>query len=159
MATRTTLIVALVFGCACVLWAQEPADDSKAEVLDANRAFYAALNALFKGELEPMTEVWSHADDVTYLGPDNSFRIGWEATHKDWQQQAAMKLGGVVEPEDVHVNAGSDLAVVHNFELGANVVDGKPVKVKIRATNVYRKEDGKWKMIGHHTDLLPFLDQ
>jgi len=28
--------------------------------------------------------------------------------------------------------------------------------VSIRATNVFRKEGGQWKMIGHHTDLLPF---
>ena len=25
----------------------------------------------------------------------------------------------------------------------------------IRATNIFRKEDGQWKMIGHHVDLLP----
>ena len=30
--------------------------------------------------------------------------------------------------------------------------------VSFRATNVFRKEDGAWKMIHHHTDLLPFLD-
>ena len=37
------------------------------------------------------------------------------------------------------------------------VPDGKPQAVSIRATNLFRKEDGTWKMIGHHTDLLPFL--
>jgi hypothetical protein len=31
------------------------------------------------------------------------------------------------------------------------------VSVSIRATNLFRKEDGSWKMIGHQTDLLPFL--
>jgi hypothetical protein len=30
--------------------------------------------------------------------------------------------------------------------------------VSIRATNLFRKESGAWKMIGHHTDLLPFLE-
>ena len=54
---------------------------------------------------------------------------------------------------------GRDLALVQNYEIGANVVNGVPVQVKIRATNLYRKEDGTWKMIGHHTDLLPFLGQ
>jgi ketosteroid isomerase-like protein len=42
-------------------------------------------------------------------------------------------------------------------EVGDNVVDGKPQQVSIRATNTFRKENGQWKMIGHHTDLLPFL--
>jgi hypothetical protein len=30
-------------------------------------------------------------------------------------------------------------------------------KVSIRATNIFRKENGVWKMIGHHTDLLPYV--
>jgi ketosteroid isomerase-like protein len=33
------------------------------------------------------------------------------------------------------------------------------VQVSIRATNLFRKENGAWKMIGHHTDLLPFLEK
>ena len=36
---------------------------------------------------------------------------------------------------------------------------GNIVPVSIRATNIFRKENGAWKMIGHHTDLLPFLDK
>lgn len=36
-------------------------------------------------------------------------------------------------------------------------VPGEPGKVSIQATNLFRKEDGKWKMIGLHTDLLPYL--
>jgi len=38
-------------------------------------------------------------------------------------------------------------------------VDGKAEKVMLRATNVFRKENEQWKMIGHHTDTLPFLTQ
>jgi len=29
--------------------------------------------------------------------------------------------------------------------------------VAIRATNVFRREAGAWKMVGHQTDLLPHL--
>ncbi|MCG8586248.1 MAG: nuclear transport factor 2 family protein [Pirellulales bacterium] len=142
----------------CISSTAAYADESKA-VLRANESFYAALNAMFQGDLDPMKQVWSYADDVTYLGPDNSFRIGWTATLEDWQKQAAMKLGGKVEPTDVHVVVGKDLAIVQNWEIGKNVAKGKRTTVKIRATNLYRKEDGKWKMIGHHTDLLPFLNK
>ncbi len=31
-----------------------------------------------------------------------------------------------------------------------------PGAVSLRATNVFSKENGAWKMIGHHTDMLPF---
>lgn len=156
-----TLITAAFLCCSIGVLhaADKPATGETKSVQQANELFYAALNAMFEGDLAPMKKIWSHADDVTYLGPDGSFRVGWEATLKDWQKQADMKLGGTVEPKDIHVTVGSDLAVVHNYEIGENVVDGKPTKLKIRATNLYRKEEGSWKMIGHHTDLLPFLDQ
>lgn len=53
---------------------------------------------------------------------------------------------------------GTDLALTHNYETGENVgADGAVERVSIRVTNVFRKEAGAWKMIGHHTDLLPYL--
>ena len=49
------------------------ADDDKA-VRQAAEQFYAALNAMFTGDLEPMKEVWSHEDDVTTWFPAAGFR-------------------------------------------------------------------------------------
>jgi ketosteroid isomerase-like protein len=131
-------------------------DDHQA-IMAANAQFYTALNEVFKGKLEPMTKVWSHAGDVTYMGPVGGFQKGWDAVLENWTYQAEQKLGGDVEPEDIHINAGPQIAVVHNLEKGTNVVDGETQVVSIRATNIFRKEKGKWKMIGHHTDLLPFF--
>jgi ketosteroid isomerase-like protein len=132
------------------------ADDAKA-VMDAAAQFYRALNVMFTGEVAPMLEVWSHARDVTYMGPGGDFRVGWDQVLASWKEQAAMKLGGQVRPENMRVVVGRDLAVTHNVEVGENITDGKVSKVSIRATNVFRKEAGKWKMVGHHTDLLPHL--
>jgi ketosteroid isomerase-like protein len=125
---------------------------------DAAACFYAALNALFEGDVSAMAEVWSHADDVTYMGPDGGFQVGWKDVLSDWEKQAAMKLGGHVEPEGMRIAAGRDVAVTQNFEKGTNTnTGGMPGSVLIRATNVFRKENGSWKMIGHHTDTLPYL--
>ena len=126
-------------------------------VANANMGFYTALNRMFIGELASMTGVWSHAADVTYMGPVGGLKVGWTEVLKDWEAQAAMKLGGKVETSDVKIVVGKDIAVVCNYEKGEINVEGKVQKVSIRATNTYRKEDGKWKMIGHHTDLLPYL--
>lgn len=126
------------------------------EVLAANDQFYAALNTLFTGEIAPMNAIWSHADDVTYMGPIGGFQVGWDAVSKDWEAQAAMKLGGSLVASEMRVTAGRDLAVISNIENGENLnVKGEIQKVSIRATNIYRKENGHWKMIGHHVDLLP----
>lgn len=136
----------------------QAADNDKAAVLAANTAFYAAINAMFKGEVGPIEAVWSHADDVTFMGPNGAFETGWSAVQKDWQGEAALKLGGRIEPVEIHVFIGRDLAVVSDYEQGENTnADGKVQRVKLRATNIYRKENGQWKMIGHHTDQLPYL--
>ncbi|PYJ34671.1 MAG: DUF4440 domain-containing protein, partial [Verrucomicrobia bacterium] len=63
--------------------------------------FYTALNALFTGDVGPMKEVWSHANDVTYMGPGGGFQAGWDQVLKNWEEQAAMKLGGKVEPTEM----------------------------------------------------------
>ena len=120
--------------------------------------FYTALNTLFTGDVGPMKEVWSHANDVSYMGPGGGFQVGWDQVLKNWEEQAAMKLGGKVEPTEMRITIGRDLAVVSDIEKGENTnAAGKVEKVSIRATNLFRKEGGKWKMSGHHTDLLPYL--
>jgi len=133
--------------------------DEKA-VKQAVSQFYVALNEMFKGNIKPMKEVWSHAVDVTYMGPEGGIKVGWHQVLASWETQAAMKLGGAVNAEDMRVTTGNEIAVSSNYSKGENVdAEGKPQTVSIRATNTFRKEDGKWKMIGHHTDLLPFLQK
>ena len=149
---------ALAIGSLSSVGQETPAETAK--ILAANQEFYSALNEMFTGKLDAMKELWSHADDVTYMGPTANYERGWAAVLKDWEGQAALKLGGKVTPTNVQVIAGHDVAVVTDIEMGENTnAQGKVEKIKLRATNIYRKEDGKWRMVGHHTDPLPYLDR
>jgi polar amino acid transport system substrate-binding protein len=128
-------------------------------VKQANTRFYKALHALFAGDAAPMSDVWSHADDITYQGPVGGILVGWKPVSANWKKQAALKLGGKIETKEIHYKIGRDISVVTTREVGENVIDGKPQPVSIRATSTYRKENGEWKMIGHHTDPLSFLEK
>ena len=152
-----SLVLLAVAGLA-PLSAARAADDETA-VQKATTDFYSALNSLFEGETSPMNAVWSHENDVTYMGPGGGYQVGWQQVQANWEAQAAEMLGGTVQPENIHITTGPEIAVVTCYEMGENMVDGKPQKVSIRATNTFRNENGQWKMIGHHTDLLPFLAQ
>jgi ketosteroid isomerase-like protein len=135
------------------------ADDDRKAVEAALSDFHVALNRLFTGDVEPMIDVWSHAADVSYMGPDGGFQVGWDTVLAEWKQQAAKKLGGSIRPEEVHMIVGRTIAVTQNYETGENTnTAGGPQQVRIRATNIFRKENGRWKLIGHHTDSLPFLE-
>jgi ketosteroid isomerase-like protein len=160
MHMKALLVSVIVLSAAAVCLANPaslPADESKG-VEQATAQFYSSLNALFTGDADPMLEVWSHAEDISYMGPGGDVQVGWNAVRNVWQEQAALKLGGKVEPYDLRITVGDELAFTQCIEKGTNQdAEGKTVQVSIRATNLFRKENGTWKMIGHHTDLLPFL--
>jgi len=144
--------------CTTSLTVAAPSRDAKA-VARAADGFYKALNVMFTGDLAPMIQVWSHADDVTYMGPGGGFQTGWSAVRAEFQKQADMKLGGKVGPTDMQITAGATIGIVSDYERGENIKDGKTETVSLRATSLFRKEHGVWKMIGHHTDTLPYLKQ
>ena len=134
-------------------------NENSEAIREAFDGFYHALNLMFTGDLEPMKTVWSHADDITYMGPSGHYLIGWSDILADWEKQAAMKLGGHVKHKDTHIIAGEDLGIVSHYAVGENVnTGGHPTEVNLRGTSTFRKENGQWKMIGHQSDKLPFLE-
>jgi ketosteroid isomerase-like protein len=154
-----TLALALAICGAIAVGPARAASADEQAVQQASDSFYKALNEMFTGEVAPMVDVWSHADDVTYMGPGGGMQLGWDQVLASWESQAGLTLGGKIEAADLQIVIGTDLAVTYCYEIGENeTADGEPENVSIRATNVYRKENGQWKMIGHHTDLLPFLE-
>ena len=154
-----TAALALVFAATVSARDAGTAQSNESTVQEATASFYTALNAMFTGDVDPMKEVWSHAEDVTCMGPDGSVKVGWNDVLANWEVQTKMKLGGEIRHEQIMVTVGQDLAVMQCREVGENVIDGKPIAVSLRATNVFRKENGAWKMIGHQTDNLPFLQK
>lgn len=161
---RTSIVLAMAALSLSIAAAVSARDSSNAQsdessVQQATAGFYAAINAMFEGDIEPMKDVWSHADDITYMGPDGTVNVGWDKTLGNLQGQAKMKLGGEIHHEQIMLTVGRDLATMECRELGENIVDGKKTKISLRATNVFRKENGRWKLIGHHTDKLPFMQK
>jgi ketosteroid isomerase-like protein len=123
------------------------------ELRAANEQFYAALNDMFTGNLEPLNAIWSHGNDVTDMGPFGGRLEGWEAVSAEFKKEASMKLGGKVTCKELLVHAGTDMGYTICIEEGENMsADGKPVLVQFRATNIFRLENNVWKLVHHHTD-------
>jgi len=155
---RITLSLLVVTGMALIVATPaRAADDDTQAVKAAVATFHGALNSLFTGDAAPMKASWSHADDVTYMGPTGTKQVGWSQVEPHWDKQAAKKLGGEVDAVDVHVTASPQLGVAVYYEKGENIIDGQVQPVSIRATTTFRKENGQWKVIGHHTDTLAYL--
>lgn len=131
-----------------------PTDDEIA-VRAAVAQWFTVLNAMLNGDAEPFCALYSHSDDVTYMGAEGSYRVGWPATLADWKAQAEKSSGGSVEGSDIHVVVSGNMATATHMTSGeVRDTNGDVARTELRETSVFRKEDGVWRMIGHHADTL-----
>src|SRR5438105_12240621 len=72
----------------------QAATAEEAALRQASDQFYTALNSMFMGNMAQMTEIWSHAADITNMGPFGGRLMGWDAVRKQFEREAKMKLGG-----------------------------------------------------------------
>jgi hypothetical protein len=137
---------------------EQSCEDDDGAVAAAALRFYAALNAIFRGDVAPMVAVWSHHGDATYMGPDGGRAVGWQQVLASWQAQAALRLAGEVRPDGLRIIRGQDLAATCSFVDGHTFdAQGTRRAVRVRDSNLFRNEAGAWKMIAAHVDLLPHV--
>ncbi len=115
---------------------------------------------MFAGRLEPMNNHWSHAENITNMGPFGGRLTGWDAVGEEFKKEAGMKFGGKIVCKDLHIYAGTDFGYTVCVEEGEKMTaEGKVVSVRHRATNIFHLENGEWKLVHHHTDLSPQLEK
>jgi len=151
-------LIILTMGACASIGSSVASDNEEQAVRVALDGFYASLNVMFIGDPNPAKAVWSHSEDIAYMGAGGGYQVGWKAMYADWVKQANLKIGGKVEISNVVITVDKDLAVTHQLVKSADVEpSGINKNDALRASSVFRKEDGKWKMIGHHVDVIPDL--
>ena len=128
------------------------------EIQQASEQFYAALNRAINGDSGSMMEVWSHGSDVATMHPLGGRETGWREVRASWEQVAQGFSDGQVSIEDlVVVPLADDVAYTLGTEQGQATLGEETVGIDWRVTNIYRREEGEWKMVLHHTDVSPVL--
>ena len=111
--------------------------------------------AVHNGDASPRRAIWSRYDPVTVLGAwrnasgqaelDELFAVLAESfsdcTSYEFQLLEAEVLG--------------DVAYTVGFEHTTASVNGVPSSYQLRATQVYRREDGEWKVAHRHGSAPP----
>ncbi len=124
-----------------------------AALMAANDGFYAALNKVLAGDPSGMAGVWSHGNGVSDFGPFGKMLDGWPEVEHRFGEEAAKRMGGSVTCENAAAFVGDEMGIVTCIEAADGLmIDGKSVTVRTRATNVFTREGGAWKMIHHHAD-------
>ena len=123
-----------------------------AELLPRQRA---AEQAIHNGDVEPRLALWARTDPVTLFGAKLS-GSGWGDLEPIFRKLASWFSDSVeYEFEVIAAGASGDLAYTVGYEHNRVKVDGEPRTYTLRATHVYRREDGQWRIVHRHADLPP----
>jgi uncharacterized protein (TIGR02246 family) len=123
-------------------------------VIEANSAFYAALN---DGDLDAMSDVWFPADWSECVHPGWTALRGWEAVRESWRLIFEGSSRLAVSASDVRVRIIGDVAWVSCVERIATMDADQIHTSMAQATNLFVRHDGRWRMVVHHASIVPYL--
>jgi uncharacterized protein (TIGR02246 family) len=118
---------------------------------DAENAFYEALE---RGDLEAMMQVWAEDEDILCVHPSGARLTGHDQVRASWAQIFAGGARARLQVSNQVAISGMMIAVhsVHeNFSLKGDERQAQPVI----ATNVYLRTPAGWRMIVHHASIAP----
>ena len=115
----------------------------------------SAEDALYRGDPEPFKALISRRDDVSLFGAFGPCKKGWAEVSRTVDWVAGRYRDGTVRSEYEVIYEGADLAYTVSYERGALVLDGERRTHTIRVTQIYRREDGEWRLVHRHGDFAP----
>jgi ketosteroid isomerase-like protein len=116
----------------------------------------AAEAAMILGDPELYKALWSRGDDVSLFGAFGPCKKGWHQLETTFDWVAGRYREGVVTAEYEVVHEGADLAYTVGYEISDVVLDGEPMThQRLRVTQIYRREDGQWRLVHRHGDFAP----
>ena len=116
----------------------------------------SAERAIHDGDPGPRRAMWSHRDPVTLMGAVLPRITGAEEVHAAFAEVASwMRDCTGYDIELIAAGASGDLAYTVVIEHSQCAINGAPKDYRLRATHVYRREDGAWRIVHRHADPPP----
>jgi ketosteroid isomerase-like protein len=116
-------------------------------------------SAFVNGDPGPLREISASADPATFFGPSGGAELG--AAHVLEVNAAGSHRfhGGTTELEILHSGSSGDLAYWTGFQRASVQLERRkdPVPTRLRVTELFRFENGAWKLIHRHADTLTEL--
>jgi ketosteroid isomerase-like protein len=119
--------------------------------------YHLALGEFMKGRSSPAKELYSQRDDVTLGNPFGPFARGWTQVVETMEKAAShYRDGDAIGFENVAKCVTSDLAYLVEVEQLRSKVGGRSdvTPLALRATSIFRPEDGLWKIVHRHADPI-----
>ncbi|MFP5391643.1 MAG: YybH family protein [Gammaproteobacteria bacterium] len=115
---------------------------------EVEAAFYDALN---RGDLEALMQVWADDEEIVCVHPGGPRLHGHAAIEASWR--TILERGGLqIRPSQSH-ETHNLMSSVHSVVEGVTSSGDTPAH--LIATNVYIKTPQGWRMVLHHVSVAP----
>jgi ketosteroid isomerase-like protein len=119
--------------------------------------WHLAQDEFVKGNPELVKQMWSHAEDVSVANPYGPPVRGWDKVTEVVEHAASLRRDGKATGYEVVAKyVTGELAYVVQIERAESMVgDGEETTPYVlRATNIFRPEEGEWKIVHRHADPI-----
>ena len=113
-----------------------------------------AERAMMNGDDGPRRKIWSRVEPVSVLGAWRN-AVGRDAL-VDAFEVLATSFSECTDYalELISFDVVDQMAYTVGYERISASIDGKPRTFTLRATQVYRREDGEWRVVHRHADAV-----
>lgn len=125
-------------------------------VREANKHFYMAMNAL---DIKEMDAVWANSDAAVCVHPGREALIGYEQIRESWSAIFSSSDAMSIAAGNERVQFSGDVAWVTCTETISLMTEEGLAAAAAQATNIFRRINGRWRMILHHASPIPFNTQ
>ena len=113
-----------------------------------------ALRQHTGGNPEPYLELWSDAPDVSLMGGVGGHQVGLDQVRELLTAAAKTLNYETWEAENLAAGFDETLGFTVEIERLTRHLGGEMEEMSLRATSVYRRENGAWRVIHRHGDGL-----
>jgi ketosteroid isomerase-like protein len=116
-----------------------------------------ATTGVRNGDATSFVEQLSTRDPVTLFPASQPSQVGWADVSQAIRRVASVySSSDVVEFEVVAAGLGGDLAYLVGYERAVSTIEGGAAEdLRLRITQVYRREGDEWKLVHRHADPGP----
>ena len=111
--------------------------------------------AVHDGDAGPRREIWSRQEPVTVLGALKSATGRAEVDELFATLEQTFSGCDSFRFDVVAAEVSGDMAYTVGYEHTQAVVNGEPRTYMLRATQIYRREGGEWKVVHRHGRAPP----
>jgi ketosteroid isomerase-like protein len=119
--------------------------------------YQLALDEFMKGDPKPVQELFSHREDASLANPYGPPVRGWDGIAKTTEHAASLRRDGRATGFDIVAKyVTTELAYVVQIEYLESKVGERDeiTPYSLRATMIFRPEDGTWKVVHRHADPI-----